>query len=213
MLKQIMSGVVVVCSGAASAQLFEAFDASGDLGSIEAFVSATDIAGSYNFHSEIYNGINPSRGQLIANAVNVFMVDATDGIGFFTVFSNAAAAGGRFDGMVNYTSIETMVVEDDANDQGWNAGDSGMDFVLAFVWNANRTDGWASTFDTTEGSSATISATNVDDANVIVWHSADGSMIRSTDVLGGGFGVRVVPAPSAAMAIGLGLAFGSRRRR
>ncbi len=206
--------VIVACAGFAQAQVFEAFDNSGGVGTIDAFTSATDIAGAYNYAGSRYSGVSPARSSLIANAVNVVIVDATDGFGFITVFSNAAGSGGSFNGTVTYTSIETIRAEDDGSDNGgWNVGDSGTLFDLGFSWSGAFTDGWASTFDSTEGSTATISATSIDDANVIVWHSADGSIIRSTDVLGGGFGVRVIPAPGSAAMLGLGGLLVARRRR
>ena len=129
-----------------------AFDSSGTIGYFEAFEANTTIAGQYAYSNYQYNGSNPAQGDLVANALNIFFVDTTEGLAMYGVLNNGVNNGGgvnnSFGAKVTYSQIETMHIEDDNESPTWAVGDSNSVFMMDFAWNKNYTDGWASTFTT-----------------------------------------------------------------
>lgn len=225
MTKRVLA-FVSVCGGVGSlayaGPTIQGFDSSGNVGStLTAFSApAKTIAGQYNYTNFQYSGSSPSQADLVASALNIFVVDTSEGLGFYAVLNDGVDGGasGTFDSTTTYTHTATIKIEDD--DEGNNSfdvGDSGTVFTMDFAWSGSFTDGWASTLASVVGSKVTMTGVSTSGGmNKIVFHSGDGSTYETTD-FGDGFGVVItaIPLPGPAALAGCGLLgiAGIRRRR
>ena len=241
------------------------FEASGTgtlLGQIEAFSSEGGIADFYGLADFEFAGspdavlsrdpfmVDKSfdgepHSVLVSQAINLFFVEtATDGLGFFAVFHDGLGPEQKrtpnsLDGSLYYGDASSeIVVNDDVSELAGGISASKVEdgmFSLNFQWNADKTDGFATTFDGEIGSfidfADLVVATTIDGSpdsvlTSIAVHGANlGSPLvigldESGALLGDGSAFRlqatssVIPAPGTALlgAAGLGL-IGRRRRR
>jgi hypothetical protein len=209
--------------GSVNGQSFDAIQFSGTL------VDAYDYAGSEFDGSG--NGVL-SQSVLTADSVNVFLVNASDGLGLFVVFGNGISGSSSSvrsaDGTLSFspgTQNQTLLVEDDASDTLLQENVSTDPYSFDFRWSPLFTDGLVSTFDGPD-TALTLDLTSFANVSGFTLHGANGAKWSGSFGDAGGLAngslgdyitintVNAIPLPHAGALAGVGLlGLGVTRRR
>ena len=151
------------------------------LGTIQSFSTAGTLAGFYAYASQQFT--NTSAVALTANQSQLFLVDASDGLGLFVVHDDGQSLGGNAQTKVELFGGDTatFLVKDDPGDAIYT--DSGIEFTVKQSWTQNFTDGYV--IGSLDGSWVVdMQFTEVDAAGFII-RGLDTWAAISSDGLGG----------------------------